>query len=86
MTVCVFTGPTLSAQDAGTVLNAIYLPPVQQGDVYRAAVRHRLRAIGIIDGYFQQTPSVWHKEILWVMAQGVHVFGKIGRASCRERV
>ena len=21
------------------------------------------------------TPTVWHKEILWAMAQGIHVFG-----------
>jgi hypothetical protein len=26
--------------------------------------------IGIIDGYFEVTPTVWHREILWAMAQG----------------
>jgi hypothetical protein len=29
----------------------------------------------IIDGYFERVPAVWHKEILWAMARGVHVFG-----------
>ena len=47
-------------------------PPVGQGDVYRAATRYRPRAIGIVDGYFHQVPSVWHKEILWAMAEGIH--------------
>jgi hypothetical protein len=75
MTVCVFTGPTLSPPDARGVLDAVYLPPVQQGDVYRAAVRHRPRVMGLIDGYFRDVPSVWHKEILWAMAEGIHVFG-----------
>jgi hypothetical protein len=31
--------------------------------------------IGVIDGYFEVVPTVWHKEILWAMAQGIHVFG-----------
>jgi hypothetical protein len=57
------------------VLDAVYLPPARQGDLYRAVVRHRPRVVGIIDGYFQQVPSVWHKEILWAMTEGVHVFG-----------
>jgi hypothetical protein len=24
-----------------------------------------------IDGYFEVVPTVWHKEILWAMAQGI---------------
>ena len=50
------------------------LPPVSQGDVLRAALR-RPKAIGIVDGYFEHVPSVWHKEILWAMSEGIHVFG-----------
>ncbi len=65
------------------MLDAVYLPPAQQGDVYRAVAHHRPRALGIIDGYFQQVPSVWHKEILWAMAQGVHVFGSASMGALR---
>jgi hypothetical protein len=74
MNVCIFTGPTLSAVEGRRLLDAEFLPPVAQGDVYRAA-QQRPRAIGIIDGYFEQVPSVWHKEILWAMSRGIHVFG-----------
>ena len=49
-------------------------PPVRQGELYRAAL-DRPAAIGLIDGYFEVTPTVWHKEILWAMGQGVHVYG-----------
>ena len=49
------------------------------------SIAHRPRAIGIIDGYFQQVPSVWHKEILWAMAQGVHVFGSASMGALRAR-
>jgi hypothetical protein len=80
---CVFVGPTLAPGDAAARLDAVYLPPVQQGDVYRAAVRHRPRAIGIVDGYFQHVPSVWHKEILWAMAEGIHVLGSASMGALR---
>jgi hypothetical protein len=80
---CVFVGPTLPLPDARSVLDAVYLPPAQQGDVYRAIARHRPAAVGIVDGYFQQVPSVWHKEILWAMAEGVHVFGSSSMGALR---
>lgn len=83
MTTCIFTGPTLSAEDAADTFDAIYLPPVKQGDVYRVASRQKPRVIGIIDGYFQQVPSVWHKEILWAMEQGVHLFGSASMGALR---
>lgn len=83
MTACVFLGPTLSSAQARDEFDAHYLPPVRQGDVYRAVLRWRPRAIGIIDGYFHQVPSVWHKEILWAMAEGVHVFGSASMGALR---
>jgi hypothetical protein len=82
MTLYVFTGPTISAEDAARELDAIYLPPAAQGDVYRAALE-KPRAIGLIDGYFDQVASVTHKEILWAMAQGVHVFGSASMGALR---
>jgi hypothetical protein len=82
MRICVFTGPTLSPEEGRAVLDALYLPPVSQGDVYRAA-QMRPMAIGIIDGYFEQVPSVWHKEILWAMSRGIHVFGSASMGALR---
>jgi len=74
MRVCIFLGPTLSPDDARAELDALYLPPASQGDIYRAACR-KPRAIGLIDGFFECVPAVWHKEILWAMSQGIHVYG-----------
>jgi hypothetical protein len=39
--------------------------------------------VGLVDGYFQDVPSVWHKEILWAMAGGVHVFGSASMGALR---
>ena len=83
MSAVVFIGPTLSTSDARAVLEASYLPPVAQGDVVEAALVPGTRAIGIVDGYFERTPSVWHKEILWAMARGVHVFGSASMGALR---
>lgn len=80
--VYVFLGPTLAEKDARAELDAVYLPPVAAGDVYRLWRRHP-RAIGIIDGSFDQVPAVWHKEIMWVMGHGVHVFGAAGLGALR---
>jgi SagB-type dehydrogenase family enzyme len=82
MMIFVFTGPTLSAKEALKELSATYLPPVAQGDVYRVA-QTRPKAIGIIDGYFERVPAVWHKEILWAMSEGIHVFGSASMGALR---
>jgi hypothetical protein len=82
MKAFIFTGPTLSIDDARGEFDAIYLPPVAQGDVYRAALKEP-RAIGIIDGYFDRVPSVWHKEILWALSRGILVFGSASMGALR---
>lgn len=82
MSVYIFTGPTLSPEDGRAELNATYLPPVSQGDVYRATL-DRPQAIGIIDGYFECVPAVWHKEILWAMTEGIYVYGSASMGALR---
>lgn len=82
MTIVVFVGPTLPPKDIAAGGDIVCLPPVAQGDVYRATQR-RPRAIGIIDGYFSGAPSVWHKEILWAISQGIPVFGSASMGALR---
>jgi hypothetical protein len=82
MKVFIFTGPTLRPEEARAELDAHYLPPVQQGDVYRAALEKPV-AIGIIDGVFEHAPAVWHKEILWALSEGIHVFGASSMGALR---
>jgi hypothetical protein len=78
----IFLGPSLPLAEARAILDATYLPPVAQGDVYRAALK-RPAIIGIIDGFFERVPSVWHKEILWAMNQGIHVLGAASMGALR---
>jgi hypothetical protein len=74
VTVHVFTGPTLDADLVRRRLGATVWGPAAFGDVCRVT-QTRPTAIAIIDGYFERVPAVWHKEILWAMSEGVHVFG-----------
>lgn len=83
MTVYIFLGPTLPVAAARAVLDAVYLPPVRHGDVWRVAAYCNPSAIAIIDGYFEHVPSVWHKEILWALSEGIPVFGASSMGALR---
>ncbi len=70
----IFAGPSLPPPSRPGDARLEWRPPVRQGDLYRA-VLSRPAIIGVIDGYFEITPTVWHKEILWAMQAGIHVYG-----------
>ena len=82
MKVCVFLGPSIRVEQAREYLDAVYLPPVQQGDILRV-LHDKPAVIGIVDGYFETVPSVWHKEILLAMSCGVHVLGAASMGALR---
>jgi hypothetical protein len=83
MSAFVFLGPSLSTEEARDVLPGVdVLPPVALGDVYRAALRRPV-VIGIVDGYFEQRPAVFHKEILWALDQGISVVGSSSMGALR---
>src|SRR5215471_17937656 len=80
--VVVFLGPTLPRDEARALLDATYRPPVQQGDV-AALVPQQPDAVVIVDGFFSWVPSVWHKEILWALEQGITVLGASSMGALR---
>ena len=82
MSIFIFAGPTIERSVAERELDAVYLPPVSEGDVYRATLR-RPSCIGIIDGFFENVPAVWHKEILHAMRLGIHVLGSASMGALR---
>ncbi len=45
--------------------------------------RHQPDAIGLIDGAFRDVRAVWHREILWALSQGIHVFGAASMGALR---
>lgn len=76
MSIVIYTGLSLSFEDARKMFDAEYLPPVKRGDIYSLLEkRDDVEIIGIIDGVFHQSPAVAHKEILEALKRGITVVG-----------
>lgn len=76
MTTVIYTGLSISFEEAKSILDAEYHPPVKRGDIYKLiSTRNDIDIIGIIDGVFHQSPAVAHKEILKALNQGIKVIG-----------
>jgi hypothetical protein len=82
MNAVIFAGPSLPPNLRPPNPALIWRPPVRQGELYQAALT-RPAIIGVVDGYFEVTPTVWHKEILWAMAQGTQVYGSASIGALR---
>ena len=83
VTAIIFAGPSLPPKLRPAADSSLdWRPPVRQGELYQAALA-RPSIIGVIDGYFEVTPTVWHKEILWAMSRGIHVFGSASLGALR---
>ena len=60
----------------------LFRGPAARGDILQA-VQDGARAIGIVDGYFGEVPSVWHKEILYALQHNVVVAGGASMGALR---
>jgi hypothetical protein len=78
----VFLGPTLSRAAAERLFRADYQPPAAKGDFYRY-LGTRTQAIVLIDGLFHAQPSVWQREILAALAEGISVVGASSMGALR---
>lgn len=76
-----FVGPTLpDAKDhAGDI--RVEAPAVQ-GDIFRA-VEEGATVVGLVDGGFEYTAPVWHKEILYALSAGTTVLGAASMGALR---
>lgn len=81
--IIVFLASSLPVHEARwIVMDACFMPPVQCGDIL-SVLRLQPKAIVIIDGLFESTAAVWHKEILFAMEQGVRVYGGASMGALR---
>lgn len=80
--IIIFTGPSLHPDEASTILDADYRPPIKRGDII-TALNDNPDIIGIIDGVFHQQPAVSHREILEALKKGVTVVGGASMGALR---
>jgi hypothetical protein len=79
----VFTGPSLSPEMAKKILPHAWIhAPAKCGDILKV-IRLSPQRIAIIDGYFEQTASLWHKEILFALSLGIEVYGASSMGALR---
>ena len=81
-TPVIFLGPTFNPVDAAKICDADFRGPAAMGDVTRAA-SEGAETIILIDGVFEDRPSVWHKEILWALSNGIGVVGAASMGALR---
>ena len=78
----VFVGPSLPNANDLSGHGIEIRPPAIQGDLLRA-VRDGATVIGLIDGGFEYTAPVWHKEILYALSRRVAVVGAASMGALR---
>lgn len=78
----IFAGPTIYGAKLGSDTDYQLRPPARQGDFYRA-VEEGATVIGLIDGVYEYVPAIWHKEILYGLSKGVHIFGAASMGALR---
>jgi hypothetical protein len=81
--IIVFLGPTMPVHEARMILDAVYLRPAKQGDLLSCVTSMEPDVIALIDGYFYQEQSVWHKEIIFALSKGVAVYGSSSMGALR---
>jgi len=82
MRAVVFAGPSLHGIAPDRFDAFEFRPPAACGDIL-AALHEDTPAIGLIDGVFENTAAVWHKEILAALERGVAVYGAASMGALR---
>ena len=80
--IVVFAGPSLPPKVRSDDAMFVWRPPAAAGDAF-ALDGLRPRAVVLIDGLFDERPSIRHKELLTLMAQGVTVIGGASMGALR---
>jgi hypothetical protein len=78
----VFLGPSLPVAQARSLLDAQFLPPAERGSVHRALSADP-RVIVLVDGVFHGSPSIWQRELLDAIEDGVTVIGAASMGALR---
>lgn len=80
MKTCIFIGP--SGRGVPHPEGVDIFSPARLGSVHQAVLAGYER-IALVDAYFGNVPSVWHKELLYAIAKGREVWGSSSTGAIR---
>ncbi len=72
--IVVFSGPSVYGMERSQFRGMCWMPPAGRGDLLRLLPSHP-KIVVIIDGYFMDSPSIGHQEIVKLIAEGVIIYG-----------
>lgn len=78
----VFAGPSIYGVAAAELAGLDVRPPAIRSDLLVASFE-KPEQIALIDGFFENAPSVWHKEILYALSRGIVVSGASSMGALR---
>jgi TfuA protein len=78
----IFTGNSISHEDAKKILKANYQPPIRRFQLEKF-VQRGYKVIGIIDGIFFDRAAVGHREIMSALDAGAKVVGGASMGALR---
>lgn len=82
--IVIYTGLSISFDEAKNILDADYKPPIKRDDINNLLDKQEdVEIIGIIDGVFHQSPAVSHKEILRALKNDITVVGGASMGALR---
>jgi hypothetical protein len=80
--IVVFAGPSLPSLQRPTDPRLVWMEPAKAGDGLRLAGRGAAVVV-LLDGMFDEQPSIRHKELLLLIAEGAAVFGASSMGALR---
>jgi hypothetical protein len=80
--IAVFAGPSAPARLRNPDPRLVWLEPARAGDGIALAARTP-DAVVLLDGVFDELPSIRHKELLMLLGQGARLFGAASMGALR---
>ena len=80
----IYSGPSLYGVEVQRFPGELWLPPAKCGDILEAALGSpKPQQILLIDGVFHQSLSVWHKELVYALLEGIVCIGAASMGALR---
>ena len=78
-----YAGPSIYGLKIKALSKELWRGPACCGDILRDTIRYRPKMIVLIDGVFHHSMSVWHKELVFALLQGVVCIGAASMGALR---